>query len=138
MSQNLLKLISIESVMPSNHLIPCRPLLMSGICIFTSLNMTVSLRTQVGSFLFLWSSHCWGQCLVLRRHRMVSGLWFNNVQMNVLLLPASRLLFHFCSFACYLSARDPRPNFTELRGARMSASQKRGHQSHDCALRGGK
>ena len=27
-SQNLLKLMSIESVMPSNHLIPCRPLLL--------------------------------------------------------------------------------------------------------------
>ena len=28
-SQNLLKLMSIESVMPSNHLIPCHPLLLS-------------------------------------------------------------------------------------------------------------
>ena len=32
-SQNLLKLMSIESVMPSNHLIPCHPLILpSSIC----------------------------------------------------------------------------------------------------------
>ena len=32
-SQSLLKLMSIESVMPSNHLILCRPLLLPYICI---------------------------------------------------------------------------------------------------------
>lgn len=127
--------------MPSNQLIPCCPLLMSSICIFTSFNMTQSpwKHRWVHSY-FSGLPHCWGQCLVLGRHRIweLCSLWFNNVQMNALLFPASRLLFHFCSFACYLSAGDPRLNFTELRGARTSASQKWGHQSHDCALRGGK
>lgn len=69
---------------------------------------------------------------------LLSGLWCDAVQMDVSLFPAPWLLFHFPSFACYLSAGETSLHFTELRGAQMGASQKPGHQRADCALKGGK
>ena len=47
-SQSLRKLMSIESVMPSNYLILCRPLLLSP-SIFPSIRVSLSARAQVVS-----------------------------------------------------------------------------------------
>lgn len=55
---------------------------------------------------------------------LLSGLCFDAVQMAVSLFPVSRLLFHFPSFACYLSTGETSLNFAELRGAQTGASQK--------------
>lgn len=66
-------------------------------------------------------------------------VWFlasgSMMQMDAPLFPVFRLLFHFSSFACYLSAAETRLNFTEWRGAQTGTSQKQGHQRNDCFLR---
>ena len=51
-SQSLLKLLSIESVMPSNHLILCRPLLLPSI--FPSIRVFFN-----ESALHIWWPKCW-------------------------------------------------------------------------------
>lgn len=74
----------------------------------------------------------------IKSNILLSGLCFDAVQIAVSLFPFSRLLFHFPSFACYLSTGDTSLKFAELRGTHTGASQKPGHQRDDCALKGGK
>ena len=60
-SRSLLKLMSIESVMPSNHLILCRPLLLSplvfpSISVYSNESALPIKRPKYGSFSFSISS----------------------------------------------------------------------------------
>ena len=56
-SQCLLKLMPIESVMPSNHLIPCRPLLLSPSILYQSLSKWVSSLHQMAKVLEFQLQH---------------------------------------------------------------------------------
>ena len=67
-SQNLLKLISIESVIPSNHLILCRPLLLQ-----TSIFPSISIFSNESVLRIRWPKH-WSFSFSISPSNEYSGL----------------------------------------------------------------
>ena len=67
-SQRLLKLMSIESVMPSNHLILCHPLLL-----LPSIFPSIRVFSNESALLIMWSKY-WSFCFSISSSNEYSGL----------------------------------------------------------------
>ena len=67
-SQRVLKLMSIESVMPSNHLILCRPLLL-----LPSIFPSIRVFSNESALLIMWSKY-WSFCFSISSSNECSGL----------------------------------------------------------------
>ena len=125
-SRNLLKLISIESVVPSNHLVLCRPLLLL-LSIFPSIRVFSNdaqyvLGKLLCSEIPRWSTYPW-DVLILSRDRgrvdsclrtecdsRIASLWsFRNLfHLDHILSEFLLLLFYFSNMS-YLLLSSPSP-----------------------------
>ena len=72
-SQSLLKLISFESVMPSNHLIFCRPLLL-----LSSIFPSIRVFSSESALCIRWPK-CWSFSFRASSSKEYSGLIFSNI-----------------------------------------------------------
>ena len=100
-SQSLLKLMSIESVMPSNHLVLCHPLLLPSI--FPSIRDF----SNESALCIRWPN-CWGFSFSINPSNEYSGLisfrivWFDLVAVQESSLTLKSLLQHYSSKAFIL------------------------------------